>query len=303
MDRRNFIRLSTAGLAGFGASGTQITYTREKHTNVNSGLNLAGTAASSTARDKFWIWGTDAGVLNGRWQLPGNSRMTPVEGAFYMGIPNIIMVRFEGKPQPPFFQFAIPFKPIKRVLWSITGASGITSREERNQVFALAERMPNIVGFQMDDFFQGNDKAALSLDELRDVRKSLNIGGRKLDLCVTLYTHQLFPAFKEHLALCDIVSLWTWKAEDLKNLENNFATMKKLAPYSSVLLGCYMWDFGVSKPISIDWMKKQCEIGYRWLKEGQIAGMIFLATPLCDLELETVEWSRGWIAEVGEEKI
>jgi len=102
------------------------------------------------------------------------------------------------------------------------GASGITSDEERKQVYALAERMPNIVGFQMDDFFIGNDKAALSLDELRSARKELIISGRKLDLCVTLYTHQLFPTFKEHLALCDIVSFWTWKAEDLKNLESNF---------------------------------------------------------------------------------
>lgn len=303
MNRRDVIKLSAAGLLGSEGFVSRLIYAGEHKSATNPEANKSGIKEKSTARDKFWIWGHEAGVYNGQWGLPGNSRMTPVEGAFYMGIPNIIMVRYEGKPQPPFFQFAIPFKPLKRILWSITGASGITSDEERKQVYALAERMPNIVGFQMDDFFQGENKAALSLDELRDARKELTIGGRKLDLCVTLYTHQLFPAFKEHLALCDIVSFWTWKAEDLKDLESNFAKMKELAPQSSVLLGCYMWDFGIKKPISVDWMKKQCEIGLRWLKEGQIKGMIFLATPICDLELETVEWTRRWIAEVGDESI
>lgn len=303
MNRNDFIKLSVSGLIGLGGFASRLIYAGEDMSATNPEAVKSGIKEDPTVRDKFWIWGHEAGAYNGQWGLPGNSRMTPVEGAFYMGIPNIILVRYEGKPQPPFFQYAIPFKPLKRILWSITGASGITSDEERKQVYALAERMPNIVGFQMDDFFQGEDKAALSLDELRNARKELTIGGRKLDLCVTLYTHQLFPAFKEHLALCDIVSFWTWKAEDLKDLESNFAKMKELAPQSSVLLGCYMWDFGINKPISVDWMKKQCEIGLRWLKEGQINGMIFLATPICDLELETVEWTRRWIAEVGDESI
>jgi hypothetical protein len=46
-------------------------------------------------------------------------------------------------------------------------------------------------------------------------------------------------------------------------------------------------------------MKKQCDLGLRWLMEGRIEGMIFLASPICDLELETVEWTRQWIARNG----
>ena len=32
-----------------------------------------------------------------------------------------------------------------------------------------------------------------------------------------------------------------------------------------------------------------------------IDGVIFLASCICDLELQTVEWTRQWIAEVGEQ--
>ena len=34
-------------------------------------------------------------------------------------------------------------------------------------------------------------------------------------------------------------------------------------------------------------------------RQGRIDGMIFLASCLCDLGLEAVEWTRAWIADVG----
>lgn len=46
-------------------------------------------------------------------------------------------------------------------------------------------------------------------------------------------------------------------------------------------------------------MQRQTELGYRWLRVGGVTGMIFLASPVCDLDLEAVEWTRRWVAEVG----
>ncbi len=77
--------------------------------------------------------------------------------------------------------------------------------------------------------------------------------------------------------------------------------LEKLAPRHGKLLGCYLWDFGTGKPMPLDLMKKQCELGRKWLEQGRIEGMIFLASNVCDLELETVEWTRKWIAEVGQQ--
>jgi hypothetical protein len=39
------------------------------------------------------------------------------------------------------------------------------------------------------------------------------------------------------------------------------------------------------------------------LREGKIEGMIFLASNICDLDLETVEWTRRWIADVGDQSL
>src|SRR5262245_31519952 len=226
-------------------------------------------------RDRFWAWGHEAGVCNGAWGLPKSSRITPVEGAHYLGIPNIIFVRYEGKPEPPYAQYALPFKSLKRVIWSIAGAGGATSREDREQVLKLSASLPNLQGVFLDDFFKlgGSEglqvpvEAALSLEELGAIREQLKSPERKLDLGVTVYTHQLDSALQKHLDLCDIVSLWTWKSEDLKDLEANFEKLKQTMPSKRVWLGCYMWDFGNSKPMPLERMKLQCELGLRWLKE------------------------------------
>jgi hypothetical protein len=116
---------------------------------------------------------------------------------------------------------------------------------------------------------------------------------------VVLYAHQLALPVRQHLALCDKVSFWTWRAEELAGLERNLAALEALAPACGKVLGCYMWDYGNKRPMPVAAMERQCSMGLRWLREGRIEGMIFLASCICDLGLETVEWTREWIARVG----
>jgi hypothetical protein len=150
-----------------------------------------------------------------------------------------------------------------------------------------------------EDTYGTGVAAALSMDELRALGKCLTVDGRKLDLAVTLYTHQLKKGILPYLKHCDVVSLWTWRASDLARLEENFAQCKRLLPGKRILLGLYMWDFGTRRPMPPELMKKQCTLALKWLREGRIEGMIFLATNICDLDLEAVNWSRSWIAKVG----
>jgi hypothetical protein len=65
----------------------------------------------------------------------------------------------------------------------------------------------------------------------------------------------------------------------------------------------YMWNYGEKKPMSVDLMRHQCELGLMWLQEAKIEGMIFLASCICDLDIEAVEWTRAWIARVGDEPL
>jgi hypothetical protein len=160
----------------------------------------------------------------------------------------------------------------------------------------------------MDDFFRVPDAppsdgtcGRYSVASLREFRRRLHGGARPLDLWVVLYTHQFDLPLRAHLAECDGVTLWTWQARDLERLETNFAAAEELAAGRKLMLGCYMWDYGKDgAPMPIELMEHQCRLGLEWLKQGRIEGMIFLASCICDLGLDAVEWTRRWIATVGD---
>jgi hypothetical protein len=260
-----------------------------------------------SVREHMWIWGHEAGSHNNAYGLPKTSRMTPLEGACYLGVPNLIMIRYDDKPAMPFDQYALALRPLKRLYWSTVGGGGNTSDEERIHVVDLATRYPNIIGVFMDDFFhtpnhQG-DSGILSLDQIRAMKAQFRLPDRTLKLGVTLYTHQLELQLADYLALCDQVSLWTWNAPDLRDLEANFNKLEAIAPKSGKLLGLYMWDYGLKQPMPLDLMQKQCEAAVKWLREGRIEGMIFLASCICDLNLKAVEWTREWVARVGDQTL
>ncbi len=273
-----------------------------------------------TVLDRLWIWGHPAGVYNGSYLRPMKlvSTIEPVDAARRMGLKNMIFVRYDGKPAAPFAAYYASFQKLDRVLWSLVAAGGGTSQTERDAAFALAEHNENIVGFILDDFFHepaaGNAadplpnasadaddrpfRASLSPEELRTLcqRKAR---GAKLPLMAVIYTKQVKPGARTHIAEVDQLCLWTWRPADLARLADNFVALERLAPDKQLFLGCYMYDFHESKPLPVPLMQRQVELGHQWLKEGRIAGMIFLATPNVDVNLEAVEWTRQWIQATG----
>src|SRR5262249_16943403 len=157
--------------------------------------------------------------------------------------------------------------------------------------------------FGSEQSSQGNDLAALPPEKLRELRSQLTVDGRRLRLWAVVYEHQLERPLAPYLELLDLVSFWTWDSGKLQGLESNIERLEKVAPRCGRRLGCYLWAYGRKKPLPLDLMRHQCEVGLRWLRQGRIEGMIFLASCLCDLELEAVEWTRHWIAQVGERQL
>ena len=260
-----------------------------------------------TLRDRLWIWAHDTGSQNDHYNLPGRSSMTPVEGARYLGTPNLLMVVYGDRPAPPFEPHAAPMRELKRVVWSIVGDSSSKRNDassDLDAVLSLAGKFPNVTGAIMDDFFHPRDEQGRigrwSPQELAGFQRRLHTAARPLDLWTVVYMHQLDLPMAEHLAFCDVATLWTWKAGLLGELERSFEAFEAIAPRARKVLGCYMWNYGEGTPMPLDGMKHQCALGLDWLKAGRIEGMIFLASCICDLGIDTVEWTREWIARVGD---
>ncbi len=269
-------------------------------------------AEEGAVRDRLWVFACP--VNNDYPHLRRRSLMTPAESAFFFGVPNILIIQVRPRPgeekwfkpfEPPLDQYAIALRPLKRVVWSVVGGGGVTEEGERKQVLEMAQRTPNFVGVYMDDFFNADDSrlASLASADLRDLQKVLKGHDKKLDLFVTLYTHQLDLPLAEYLNLIDVITLWTWKSADLVNLESNFRKLERVAPGSRKMLGCYVVDYDKKTSTPIPAMQHQCELGMRWLRERRIEGIVFLGNSVMDLGYEAVDWTRDWIDKVAESKL
>ncbi len=263
--------------------------------------------AARTIRDALWLWGHQAGSYNkgGAFGLPGKSRMTPVEGAYCLGVPNLMFVRFDNQPEPPFRQHALPMRRLNRIVWSIVGDASSKANDQQpdlKEVIALGREFPNLSGAMMDDFFRG-DHGRYTPDQISGFRRQLHAAKQPLDLYVVLYTHDLDKPVKAHLDAVDAITFWTWKARDLKDLESNFRRLEEIAPDTRKLLGVYMWDFGASAPMPLDAMEHQCRLGLDWLRTGRVEGLVFLTNCIMDLDLEAVEYARRLIDQVGDEPL
>lgn len=123
------------GILGVGA-GLGLLENRTPNLQAAGHPLAAASDARSTVKDKLWIWGHPAGSHNTSWGLPGHSRMTPAEGAFYLGVPNMILVSYQDEKDPAkmlpevssYDQYAISFRPLKSVVWSMVGAGGVVNQ-------------------------------------------------------------------------------------------------------------------------------------------------------------------------------
>ena len=263
-----------------------------------------GKTVGAELTDRFWLWSHQEGAQNVGWGLPRPTRITPTEAAHYLRIPNILMVVYGGKPQPPFDQHALAMSSLKRVVWSIVGDSSSKRNDEKtdlDEVLRLAAKFPNVTGAIMDDFFHALDASGRAarwrVADLAGFRERLHAGPRPLDLWVVLYTHQLDLPVRGHLRECDIATLWTWKAADLVNLEESFGRFEDVSLGVRKVLGCYLWDYGTRQPMPLELFQHQVRLGVEWLRQGRIEGIIFLASCVCDLELDTVEWLRREVSD------
>ena len=261
-----------------------------------------------TVRDKLWLWGQSPDVHYGEdnvFELPCHSRMTAMEGAVYFGIPNMCRVRMLGHPQPPYDQESMAMDSCREVVWSLLGAGAepVTEWGDLDEVCRQAKMFPNITGGVFDDFFLPARIEEFTPEKLSFVKKRMCEGaGRNLDMWVVCYEDKLdtIENIGAYLREFDVISYWTWKGSNLGEAEKNIARIREFAPGKRIMAGCYMWNYGERKPLTIEEMEYQTDLYLRLMKEGIIDGIVVCSNCIADMGLEAVAWMRKWIFEHAE---
>ena len=298
MKRRNFIRNAALGSVAFSGLSRSINlFSPESKSSEGSRL-----------KDNFWLWGqvpnshhTPYAWINyNLYDLPGTNFMDVKEGCEFFGIEKTHMVSLRGNgPFPPYDKEAEKLKGLKEVVWSTIGEYDI------DEVLRIADMYPNITGAVLDDFFRGTEAPGLStgtmsIDAIQILREKLHyFPKRRLYLWMVWYDYQLDFKVSDYINLCDVITLWTWRGSNLPQLDENIQKFVEKTPDKRRLVGCYMWNYGERKPMTMDLMKYQLDRYYYWIKKGDLEGIIFCSNCIADIGLDTVEYTRKWIAEMG----
>ena len=269
-----------------------------------------------TLRDGSWLYGHDSGDHDGLGNNPMNHYNVPMcdplmvaDAAHGFGLENVSVCRW-GRADDEYIR---QYRDLKRVSWAITG-----SRQERYPVllehnFALLDKMPNLVAFDLDDYFRsrGPDervriggretvvaRAGLPYFELNRLSRRMKARrDRDLALQLVVYDYMLREEMRPVFDTVDAIQYWTWCGKDIAGLEERFRFYRSLAPGKPTFLGIYMWDYGSRRRLDLDFMKRQLKVGFDLWQRGEVEGFVFHCSNLLNKNLPPAEYARAWFAE------
>lgn len=254
-------------------------------------------------RDRFWVWGHPEGRYNHEYGNEKESRMTPMEGALYMGARNMFMVPVGWEVNHR--QYNKAFATLDNVGWAINDA--VADPTELDKLIEQAKDFPNITCGVFDDFV-GQNK--LSQDKLNAVHERMRCGGvRPLDMWMVLYTHEFGlddaadKEFQPYIDVFDGVIMWTWEEKDLVLFEEKFEKFKAMTRNKRRMLGLYLYNFGECKQATAKMARWQLERYSELLRKGEIDGVVLHTNTMADLDYEAYDVETAWMKEHGDEEI
>ncbi len=265
------------------------------------------------AADKFWLFACRAGDDDSYLENGGKSgyfseksRITPAEGAYMLGIDNMIMVVSHGDPKsfsPEAYGYMESFCRMNNVFWSSTGSAGYRAGDEEAFICELAEKYPSIRGAYLDDFAGMFDAPPAEKKEkmiamLREIRAGLDRACRRMEIWVTWYAADMALLDEDIMRYIDGIAFWTWSYKELPLLPERYTQIEKRFPDKKKLLGIYIFDYPSRAPVPDDMMAFQCDFGLDMLRSGRLDGMIFLTNCVMGIGLSSEYFLRDWIDRV-----
>jgi len=169
--------------------------------------------------------------------------------------------------------------------------------EEAGKVSRLSLSFPNVRGAMLDDLQGAIRSQGYTADTCAGIRDVLKAQNPHLQVCSTVYTHELEAAnWTDFDELIDVVFLWVWESANLVKLDDGVARCRELFPGKPIIMGCYLKDYTLKTAVPMDLLRHQWERIPGYLDRGLIDGFCILAACLIDRYPEQAAWVREFIA-------
>ena len=263
--------------------------------------------SNAVLRDRLWLWGMKANILQETGQLDWEaSTMTTEDAVQKTGITNVLMAG----------QLEID----RETLDSMSSAKRIIckwglhrSKPEGGYVVdfdrcakrlraakELASRDPRIDAFLIDDFSTGTVDAGVTPDDIARLQHLNAVEHPHLPLMATMYTMSLdrleipslLPFFASYLTPL-------WHAAEIDGFTKDVERLSVMSGGKPQLLCIYLYDFGNKKLLSKDLMRRQLETVEGLIRGDKVMGSVILGTCMMDLQTEANACFYEWLAERG----
>ena len=253
--------------------------------------------------DTLWNWAHLEGSHTK--YMSGDYSISPEAFAKEFGVPNAFIVSFNGNIVPPFDNMAKRFSCLREIKWAVLGDVSTPMPEDElghtKDILDIQPIADNLSGGILDDFFIPERMERYTPEVLKKIRKALNDQG--LDFWCVLYSNQLDMDLKDFLDCFDGVSLWVWESETIPKLPEFFAKLKQIAPGKRYMLGVYLWEFNVKKPMDPDLFEQHISHCFRLTEEKEIEGTIFCSNTVGTDDFATTRILKEYVAKYGDKII
>jgi hypothetical protein len=255
--------------------------------------------------DKLWNWGHLEGSHNK--SLKFNCNMSPEQFAEEYGIKNAFIVSYGGNIQPPYDALAKRMSSLKNIKWSVLGDASTPLPDARlgntEDVISTAKQVDNISGGVVDDFFSPIRLERFTPEVLSEIKKTLNDNG--LDFWCVLYAHELDKDINlaQYLPCFDGITFWLWNCSDIPNIEDYTKRIKALAGDIPVMMGAYLWDYSINKPMDSTLFKKQLEFSFDLIIKGELEGAVICSNTIGDADIETNRILKEYLKKYGDVEV
>ncbi len=255
-------------------------------------------------KDCLWVWGNPEMTTEGEHTLATFAQAGPAERAKLLGVPNIMMAG-HGLPDDDARAETLTKQVAHcpRILWEITADSGGPPFVYKNriaQIRRLAKNFSQLEGVILDDMSSVGMDKGFKAQNIVDIRKLLGKTHDRVKIWGVVYTMNFDrPGMNECIKELDIILLCEWFGRKVGDFEKAVAHCERLFPDKPIVLGTYLYNYGINKRMTPELLKLQYDIATKLFKAGRIEG---IEITTIDNDADAVAWTADWIKRTGNQQ-
>ena len=259
-----------------------------------------------TIGDLFWVWGNSEMTKPGEHGYANFREASPAQRTRMLGATNVVMA---GAGLPNDWDESVRLteevKDFPGLYWEICpdGNKGppFVYKKRMAQVRALYDQYSQIDGLVLDDMSSVSRSQGFKPEHIRQIRKEMDGKYAALELVGVVYTMNMYDAdMADYIRELDVIMLSEWHGAKVGEMEKHVSYLEKNFSENPIIFCTYLYDYGASRRMPKELLKKQFDIALQLAHQGRIAG---IEITTIDNDEEAIRWTAEWIRSVSDQPI